>query len=803
MKGIPQFTTCKRITGALLAGMLATSVILTACGNESAGTKASAINTEELLLYLNFDEGSGNQANDASGHLEAAEVNYNFTNAAYTENMDPQWRSSGIEGGSLLFDGNSTCITYANKDLAVSGSDFSISVWVAPRAFEWDDPNAQSTGEEQLTSIVAQYNKDKKQGFILGYERYGRLCFEIGAGDKWYTLWGDSDSGYLEKDAWNYVTAVFDGTNGEISLYLNGTQVAHDTLEAGSEITPTTKAKLYVGKNDQATAIAAGTYCMFSGLMDELKLYNIALTEEQAQVTLDTVPEIAYDEIALENVLTEDIYKTQYHGGPYEHWMNEPHSPVYYNGTYHLFFQQNMVGTYWRNIQWGHLVSDDLVNWTPVKEAICATKDTIVPDGVWSGNAAYDVNGVPLLFFTAGNDSYTNSGLISNQNIGVAYPADLSDPELTDWVIYDQLAVTQEVGQGRAGEFRDPYIWEHDGSWYMLICSGSYTEAGGAALLYKTDTLELKADGTIDMDWQYVNSIYEMENQSMTYGTSWELPILLHMTSEDGSQEKDYLFISPAPASLADNKVYYFAGTFDYETGTFTPDEEYANSPALLDYGDNVFTGPSVLTDPVSGEYYMFSIMQDKRTGAEEGAAGWAHCVGLTRRLWLDNDGTLCMEPISNLQDQQGEVLVDASDLTLEEANEQLSTVSGDLLYVKAVLDISGSSTNEFGITVKADANGKGSVYSYNVEKSTISGTAADKGKEGLAGAFSGPLALDDKTLTMEIYIDRSLVEAFFNQEKSISLRSYSDFDNQALSLFADDTLTVKELYVAEMKSIY
>ena len=82
--------------------------------------------------------------------------------------------------------------------------------------------------------------------------------------------------------------------------------------------------------------------------------------------------------------------------------MNEPHAPVYYNGMYHLFFQQNMVGTYWRNISWGHLVSEDMVSWRPVKEAITPMENTVVPDGVWSGGAALDVNGVPVLFFTAG-----------------------------------------------------------------------------------------------------------------------------------------------------------------------------------------------------------------------------------------------------------------------------------------------------------------------------------------------------------------------------------------------------------------
>jgi sucrose-6-phosphate hydrolase SacC (GH32 family) len=539
---------------------------------------------------------------------------------------------------------------------------------------------------------------------------------------------------------------------------------------------------------------------MFCGLMDELKLYQTVLGEED--IVMEEAPEIAYEDIGLENILTGDIYKTQYHGGPYQHWMNEPHAPLYYNGMYHLFYQSNIVGTYWRNISWGHLVSEDMVNWTPIQEAITPTEDSVVPDGVWSGGATTDINGVPVLFFTAGNDSYQKDGLISNQNIGAAYPADLSDPNLTEWVICDELAVTQQAGQGRAGEFRDPHIWKEGDIWGMLVCSGSSETDGGSALLYETDTLEVKDDGTIDMNWQYMGPVYEMENQPATYGTSWELPIILPVSNEAGTATKYVFMISPAPAGVADNKIYYFIGDFDVETGKFTPDEAFDNNPALLDYGSNVFTGPSVFVDPVSGDICMFSIMQDQRTGAEEGAAGWAHCVGLTRKIWLNDEGTdLKVAPMENIQTLEGETLVEASDLSLEQANEALSDVSGDLLYIKATFE--AADAEKFGINVKSDGDRHMTTFTYDVANGMIQGDTTDKGSAASTGHVSGALELSDGTLTMEIFVDRSLVEAFFNEEKSISIRSYSDYDAQGISLFAEGDVVVRELHVARMESIY
>lgn len=55
----------------------------------------------------------------------------------------------------------------------------------------------------------------------------------------------------------------------------------------------------------------------------------------------------------------------------------------------------------------------------------------------------------------------------------------------------------------------------------------------------------------------------------------------------------------------------------------------------------------------------------------------------------------------------------------------------------------------------------------------------------------------------LEIYIDRSLVEAFFNDAKSISVRSYSDYHSRAIRLEADGDVTIKSICVAPMKSIY
>lgn len=780
----------KKFFGILLAA--AVTVVFAVC----AGCKGGK--NPDLLLHLAFNEKSGTTAKDSAKNAADAEVHYQFIHAAYMEDREAEWRENGVFGGALWFDGCSAYLEYDPGELCISGDAFSVSVWVAPRAFEWDDPNAAAAGTAHLTAIVSQYDKAKRQGILLGYQRFGRLCFEVGTGEEWITLWGDGAN--LRKYEWNLVTATFDGKNGQMCLYLNGEQIGSSWLAMDSQISPAEGKKLFIGKNSDAEQIAAGTYNMFAGVMDELKLYRTVLGEDEIEA--QEPPVLSYEDIMLQNILKDDIYKTQYHGGPYQHWMNEPHAPVYYNGMYHLFYQSNVIGTYWRNISWGHLISKDMVNWTPVKEAITPIEGSVAPDGVWSGGAALDVNGVPLLFFTAGNDSFAKDGLISNQNIGVAYPADLSDPYLTEWVVCDELAIQQTAGQGRAGEFRDSHIWKENGVWCMLVCTGSTKTRGGSAILYETETLELKADGTVDMDWKYMGPVYELQNPSGLYGTSWELPILIPLTNEAGTVQKYIFMISPAPASTADNKVYYFVGDFNVKTGKFTPDEKFDNQPALLDYGCNVFTGPSVLVDPVSGDVCVFSIMQDQRSGPEQGAAGWAHGVGLTRKLWLNEDGTdVKMSPIDALHDIEGEVLVDASDLTLQQANDALKKVEGDLLYIRAVL--TPEDGEDFGIRVKSDGNRNMTFFTYSAKEGRIFGDTKNKGTDAPTNSVSGELSLEDGRLSMEIYVDRSLVEAFFNDTKSITMRSYGAYEAQGVELFAYGGVTVDSLYIAKVKSIY
>lgn len=72
----------------------------------------------DTILRLTFDEGRGTKVRDATGNLPDGDIEYRFLHAAYTHDMEPQWRGCGVKGGCLLFDGSSTAVVYPEGAVA-------------------------------------------------------------------------------------------------------------------------------------------------------------------------------------------------------------------------------------------------------------------------------------------------------------------------------------------------------------------------------------------------------------------------------------------------------------------------------------------------------------------------------------------------------------------------------------------------------------------------------------------------------------------------------------------------------------
>jgi beta-fructofuranosidase len=743
----------------------------------------------DLIGYWPLDEKDGRTALDVvSGRQD--EISYALLDARFTESADPK-RVAGISGNALLFDGYSTWISRPADAVEQPLDALTITAWVAPRSYEWGE-------DQRLSAIVNRHDREAREGFILGMYRHGSWSLQVGIEGRWIELWSEDQP--LEKDKWSHVAATFDRKESMMRLYLNGVQAAAHPTPAHAPIT-SCGTDLLIGRNNQAKVLAeAFRHHLFGGLMDEVKIYRRALTAEEIaySVELDlapyggVVPAIAEADIRLDRTpLLKDRHRPQYHASPPAHWMNEPHAPIYFEGKYHLFYQHNPQGPYWSQIHWGHWVSDDLVRWRDLPVALAPEKGQVDPDGVWSGSAAYDENGVPALFFTAGDDSAS-----PNQRVGLARSTFLQDgdSDLAKWVKHPAPLIVQEKGQGMFGDFRDPFVWKEGELWYLLIGTGTDDGRGGTALAYTSRNMT---------DWSYKGEFYTADPAVYPYlGNMWELPVLLPLGKDGGGKEKHVFLISPLGPG-ADVEVFYWIGTFDTEAFRFKPDRE---EPQLIDVGDFHFTGPSGMVDPRTGRNIVFTIAQGERTPQVDYDSGWAHNAGLPLCLSLREDGQLGIEPIEELQSLRGEHLVSLANVSLTEVNERLANVKGDMLEV--VFELAEAEENYIGIGVRRSPDGEEETviyYDRNQSELGVDRTKSTLDPEARSrGVQSGKLELAGEALRLRVYLDRSMIEAYANGLKSVTTRAYpSREDALGLQLSGEPSIMIKSIDIWRMASAY
>lgn len=744
---------------------------------------------DNLIAAWAFDEGAGSTTAEAVTALQN-DIAYVFNHAKYKPASSPMWRD-GIRSKALLFDGYSTWVTYPLDDFQLSPTALTISVWLAPRTFE-------SGIGGQLSAVINQHDRLAEQGFILGTFTHGSISFQIGTGNQWLEVW--SHERRLPRHAWAYVVTTFDSAAGALRLYLDGELVAEQRCAPGLVIQPAAKDVL-IGKHNKPVRLHAYEANLFDGLMDELKLYSAAWNADQVKAAYQRYLEPfggqkpAADTRARRSRYTGDKHRPQYHFVPPQHWMNEPHALLHFKGKYHITYQHNAHAPFWHNISWGHAVSDDLVHWKDLPDAIVTEQDTIAPDGIWSGSASVDGDGNPALFFTAGNNVMN-----PNQMTGLArstYAQD-GDLELKHWLVHDQPVTVLDQNIEIMGhrvlprEFRDPFVWREGDFWCQLVGAG-VEDVGGTALLYTSTDL---------IHWDYRGPLLIGDRQRYPIvSMMWELPVFLPL-----GQGKHIFLFSPwwAPGHESAHflkYVPYWIGTWDTDTLKFTPDHD---QPQIFDYGEH-FTGPSGTVD-AQGRTIVLNIAQMKRDVQMSYDSGWDGNAGLPVILFLHDDGQLGIEPIPELETLRGEQLVALRHVALRAANEQLSSVSGTMLEIQLTARVPDS--EKLGIKVRRTSDGaeetliyydvRHEMFGINRDKSSLSASIHQRGIQG------GPLRLADGLLHLHIYLDQSMIEAYANQRKSITSRAYPTRDDAAgLMLWSSTDLIIEKLDVWTMRSAY
>ncbi|MBQ8238519.1 MAG: glycoside hydrolase family 32 protein [Oscillospiraceae bacterium] len=659
-----------------------------------------------------------------------------------------------LTGGRLLFDGYS--MYFRGETLPVADREcFSVSLRFLPLTF-----SAHTDG------LISCCEEKEHAGLQILLKKGGVINVRLGLGRE--TIAFSSRNAHALPGVTNILTLIFRGNAGWCDLYINGVfsnrkQFRRHTLLCLPQ------SPWYLGKRFTEYDFAGCYY----GFMDWVTFDDSALTQgevlslhrrhftgeyEAGTVALGMPDRKAY---------RADRHRPAYHLIPPGKWMNEPHGPMYFDGWYHIFYQANPHAPIWDHLAWGHLISRDMVHWLDCPLALTPEGGAVAPDGIWSGSSVVGKDGVPRLYFTAGNHQ-----AFPNQAVALATPATRDDGKLLHWNQHPAIIQTQDIGW--MGEYRDPFVWLENDTYFMLVGTGDENNGGGNAALYSSpDGMDWTSHGML-VDYDYsINS---------EVGHVWELPVLLPLRDEYGTVVCHALLLCACQIEGDIVETYYFLGHWDPENRSFTKLHEKAR---LIDLGRGCFTGPSGFVTP-DGRSILFTIAQGRRRYPEELHAGWAHNGGIPVELFWKNGG-LGVRPIREMETLRSRLLLDAATA----ANDGLRQHPGDRLSLEVTAPGDTAS-----VSVCAGDHRLEVRYDRHARRLEVLDAVGNP-----VGRYRGSVDdvdIGDDPIRFTCYLDHSMIELYLNETKSVTLRNYWEGER-----FFQVSGEIDRLMLWEMDSAY
>lgn len=455
---------------------------------------------------------------------------------------------------------------------------------------------------------------------------------------------------------------------------------------------------------------------------------------------------------ALDNIVLADsimggsmIYhessRPQYHFTTRRGWINDPNGLIFYRGKYHMFYQHNPYERDWENMHWGHTVSTDLIHWD--EQPLALHPDEI--GTMFSGTAVIDYSNTSG--FGRGKDNpafvvFYTADSPSAQRQCMAYSLD----EGRTFTKYEGNPIIDSHEKWQSHDTRDPKVlWYAPGKHWSMVLN----ERDGHSI-YTSSNLK---------DWTY---------QSHLTGL-WECPELFELPVEGNPSERKWVMWGASGT--------YMVGDFDGKVFTpITPKQQnligsayaaqtFSNIPqsdgrvikmawSRLGFGDAPFNG--------------LMLLPQEQVLVRTHFGGWQLLSRPARET----------ESIFTLA-EQGE------NLTADQANALLSRHNSDLLRIRFTIEL----------TYAIDAG-----LSYNGQRLVD----YDMNSNRLNGQFYAPDVPGSMLLTVDVYVDRSVVEVYADggrMSDSFSLKSPAA-NTDGYRIFGKD-VKVKKLEVYNASSIW
>ena len=232
-----------------------------------AGVQAQS--DDGLVAEWHFDEGAGSVLKDSSGNGNDGVI------------YEATW-VEGKYGKALSFDGVDDYIVVPNN-IDLSG-DYTIGAWINPTIGKGHIIAVKRTDSDYgVPLFLAIDNRGGSSPYTTptGFSSLSNaLLFTLGRGDGVVAV---AVNNAIVSDQFQHIVAVVDGTI--MKLYINGELKATKTFTG---IRQTNTASLFIGAYEHDEAIASGL--SFKGPIDEVCIYNCALTDEEIMEHYESGP---------------------------------------------------------------------------------------------------------------------------------------------------------------------------------------------------------------------------------------------------------------------------------------------------------------------------------------------------------------------------------------------------------------------------------------------------------------------------------------------------------------------------------
>lgn len=599
---------------------------------------------------------------------------------------------------------------------------------------------AEVSNENMQSLIAGNMTGDSGFGFFMG--RTGRYSFRAYIGGR--LVIADAGNDIIPLWQWNQLTGVVDGNT--IRLYKNGVEVAsasasNSGFNYGTAPVTVARAASFGGEfmNWGINLIT------FNGAFDSLTIDN--------SVVAPTAYTPAYANLNIpSNRYADDRLRAKFHGQPGMNWTNETHG-LYYNkedGKYHAFFQKTGSAPIMSHQHWGHIVSDDLLNWKDEKPAL-APGEYYDIKGCWSGCVFTDdiiTGGKPAILYTG----------VDFAQPYAAFATCLDPVNLREWKKESNNPIVKLSDPANEKHFRDTYFFRPaNQEAFMIIGSDNEVQ------LYKYD----------GSNWNRNGNFYEAE-EGVDKGFT-EMPNVTYFP------DADKWLMTTSPLSSNDGTVcLYRIG--DINEGKFSNYSKATKFDILARDGYGLLS-PSIANDK-DGNIIAMGIVADKMPTNFNIEHGFAHLYSLPRQLSIA-DGKLRQKPFNGVYALRNNTCkyIRTDAMTLNGV-ENINPVRGREAEIKADFTVGDAS---FGFNFLKNAKGKSASLSYNPAfkelKVDFGGIARVRDDKNI-NTFSAILPeapAKGETMTLHLFIDHTILDIFVNDTYAASVRIFPTEDNADL----------------------